>query len=72
MENIDVYTTELKTLDMDKAHEMMFLYNVLQNGWSVKKLKNGKYICSKKHEGNIEFFSKEFLKSFMETNFNDT
>ena len=52
---------------------MQFIYNALENGWSVKKKKD-LYIFSKNHEGKKEVFLDEYLKRFMVTNmdFNNT
>jgi hypothetical protein len=46
---------------------MIFLYNALNEGWSIKKT-NGCYIFSKKHENKKEFFSDTYLKNFVKTN----
>tara|TARA_Y100000817_G_scaffold21239_1_gene15453 strand:- start:2850 stop:3047 length:198 start_codon:yes stop_codon:yes gene_type:complete len=53
--------------------KMQFIYNALENGWSVKKKKD-LYIFSKNHEGKKEVFLDEYLKRFMVTNmdFNNT
>ncbi|MAH37252.1 MAG: hypothetical protein CL560_05480 [Alphaproteobacteria bacterium] len=53
--------------------KMKFIYNALENGWSVKKKKD-LYIFSKNHEGKKEVFLDEYLKRFMVTNmdFNNT
>lgn len=48
---------------------LCFLYNVLNNGWSIKKAGN-KYILLKKHEGKSEYFSDEYINSFMKEQFN--
>ena len=46
---------------------MTFIYNAIQNGWEVK-LKDDKYIFSKKHEGKKEIFLDTYLKKFIEKN----
>lgn len=48
---------------------MNFLYNALEDGWEIKK-NNDKYIFIKKHEGKKEVFSDNYLRRFLETNFN--
>lgn len=51
--------------------KMCFIYNALNNGWSVKLRKN-KYIFTKKHENKKEIFSESYLKDFIEHNFTMT
>jgi len=48
---------------------LCFLYNVLNNGWSIKK-KRQKYICLKNHEGKKEYLSDNYINTFMKENFN--
>ena len=59
--------SELK-VDFIKFHKMAFLFNALDNGWTIKK-KEKAYIFSKKHEGKKEVFLDTYLKRFMVTNF---
>ena len=48
---------------------MAFLYNSLEDGWSIKK--NGStFIFSKKHEGKKEVMEESFLNTFVESNLN--
>jgi len=47
-----------------------FLYNVLNNGWTIKKTHQEEYTFIKNHEGNKEFFSNKYLHTFMKDNFN--
>ena len=53
-----------------RLHKMKFVYNALENGWTVKKSKD-KYIFTKKHEGKKEILSNEYLLRFMKDNFNN-
>ena len=46
---------------------MAFLYNALNEGWSVKKRKES-YIFTKNHEGKKEVFLDSYLLSFMKNN----
>jgi len=46
---------------------MLFLYNALDNGWSIKKRKDS-YIFTKNHEGKKEVFNEEYLGMFMKDN----
>jgi hypothetical protein len=46
-----------------------FLYNVLNNGWTIKK-SNDNYIFIKNHEGKKEIFSNNYINTFIKDNFN--
>lgn len=48
--------------------KMVFLFNALEDGWNIKKHKDS-YIFTKKHEGKKEIFNDDFLKRFIERNF---
>ena len=48
---------------------MLFLYNTLENGWTIKKKKK-LYIFTKNHEGKKEVFLDDYLKRFMVENLN--
>ena len=60
-----------KQLEIDniKFQKMVFLYNALDNCWSIKKRKDS-YIFTKNHEQKKEVFAEEYLSSFMKENFN--
>ena len=48
--------------------KMIFIFNALENGWSVTK--NGpSYVFKKNHGGKKEIFLDDYLKRFMEENF---
>jgi len=64
---MDQQTTELQ-VDFMKFHKMAFIFNALDNGWTVQK-KGNAYIFSKKHEGKKEVFLDNYLKRFMVKNF---
>ena len=49
---------------------LYFLYNVLNNGWSIKKSQYTEYVFIKNHEGKKEYFSNKYLHSFLKDNFN--
>jgi len=59
-----------KTLQIDtiKLHKMAFLYNALEEGWKIKK-KGDVYIFTKNHENKKEVFLDNYLKKFIEQNF---
>ena len=48
--------------------KMGFIYNALEDGWEIKKEDN-RYFFIKKHEGKKEVFSDNYLKRFLEQNF---
>jgi hypothetical protein len=56
-------------VNSNKLHKMIFIFNALENGWTIKK-KNKKYIFSKNHEGKKEIFSDNYLTSFIKDNSN--
>jgi hypothetical protein len=68
--NIEVKIDE-KQIEFDnlKFKKMIFLYNALDNGWSIKKRKDS-YIFTKNHEGKKEVFDENYLAMFMKDNFN--
>ena len=56
-------------LEFLKLQKMAFVFNALENGWSIKK-KGSLYIFTRKHEGKKEVYLDSYLKQFMEENFN--
>ena len=72
MMDIDIKITqnnEQLDLEVDKIkfQKMVFLYNALDNGWSIKKRKES-YIFTKNHEGKKEIFDELYLSIFMKEN----
>ena len=55
-------------IDYIQFQKMTFLYNALNEGWSIKKDGN-KYIFTKKHENKKEIFDESYLLQFMKSNF---
>ena len=53
--DIEINLENEKSLEIDKIkfQKMVFLYNALDNGWSIKKNQNS-YIFKKNHEGKKE------------------
>jgi len=47
-----------------KFHKMLFLFNAVDQGWTIKK-RNDSYYFIKNHEGKKEIFSDEYLSTFM-------
>jgi hypothetical protein len=56
-------------VNCNKLHKMIFIFNALENGWTIKK-KNKKYIFLKNHEKKREIFSEDYLTSFIKDNSN--
>jgi hypothetical protein len=67
--NISEINTHNKQIEIDKIkfQKMVFLYNSLENGWSIKK-RNDSYIFTKNHEGKKEIFDESYLSIFMKDN----
>ena len=60
---------EDKQLEIDKLkfQKMVFLFNALDNGWSIKKRKDS-YVFTKNHENLKEIIDNSYLLQFMKTN----
>jgi hypothetical protein len=54
-------------LDQKTIYKMAFIYNSLEQGWSVKK-RDGKYIFQKSHNGKREIFQDNYLEKFITEN----
>jgi hypothetical protein len=50
-----------------KLKELIFLYNALENGWTIKKKKEI-YIFSRKHHNKKEVYDNEYLQKFIDNN----
>ena len=57
-----------KKMNLKLFEKMAFVYNALDDGWSVKK-RNGNYIFSKPHENKKEIFQDDYISTFMKDNF---
>ena len=66
---IKVSSQENDEIEIDNAKfkKMVFLYNALNNGWSIKKRKEA-YIFTKNHEGKKEVYDEAYLSIFMKQN----
>ena len=51
-------------IDKIKFHKMVFLFNALEEGWSIKK-KSDSYYLLKNHEGKKEIFLESYLSTFI-------
>lgn len=60
---------EEKQLEIDKIkfQKMCFLFNALDNGWSIKKRKKS-YIFTKNHGGKKEILDDKYLSMFIKDN----
>lgn len=60
---------ENKKVDIIKLHKMAFIYNALEDGWTIKK-NNNNYIFTKNHKGKKEVYLDSYLKNFIVEKFN--
>jgi hypothetical protein len=67
--DIEIKIEKEESLDIDKIkfQKMIFLFNALDSGWSIKKKKDS-YIFTKNHEGKKEIFDENYLAIFMKDN----
>lgn len=55
-------------VDVITFQKMLFLFNTIEQGWSVKKQENS-YVFSKPHDGKKEVLEESYLLKFMKSNF---
>jgi|TARA_B100001057_G_C22421815_1_gene783878 hypothetical protein len=65
--DVDINIETNKQIDCILLQKMIFIYNALDKGWTVKKKKNA-YIFTKNHEGKKEVLLDTYLKRFMMDN----
>ena len=65
--NYKVEIPDKMFVDNIKLKKMIFIYNALENGWSISKEKN-KYYFNKKHENQQEIYQENYLDEFVYTN----
>ena len=69
--NLNHHSSENHDTNNNKTKYIFyFLYNVLNNGWTIKKTRQEEYTFIKNHEGKKEIFSNKYLHTFMKDNFN--
>ena len=56
-------------IDIPTFQKMFFIFNALNDGWSIKKRKDS-YVFTKKHEGRKEILSDDYLITFIKNNNN--
>ena len=61
--DINIDTNNMK-IDCIMLQKMIFIYNALEKGWTIKK-KNNAYVFTKNHEGKKEVLLEDYLKRFM-------
>lgn len=54
-------------IDIQTYKKMIFIYNALSNGWSVKK-RHESYIFRKRHQGKQEVYKDSYLSKFIKEN----
>ena len=68
----DRNTTQSMTnlgLDINSMYKMLFIYNAINEGWTVKKLNNNKYeFKNNNKEIKKEFILENFLDKFIDNN----
>ena len=62
--DINISNLDFNSIKDIHLKKMIFIYNALQNGWSVVKNENS-YIFKKNHEGKKEVMLEDYLKRFM-------
>jgi hypothetical protein len=67
--DIKINCDENISLDYVKLQKMAFLYNALEDGWTITKNENNYYVFIKKHEGKKEVYLDSYLHRFMKDNF---
>ena len=55
------------SVDKLKFQKMMFIFNAINDGWTIKK-REGSYIFSKNHENKKEVFTDSYLGTFLKSN----
>ena len=54
-------------IENEKFQKMLFLYNAIHDGWSIKK-RNESYIFTKNHEGKKQILEDSYLLTFVKEN----
>jgi len=64
---ININNLDINSIDNIKLQKMIFIYNTLQDGWSIKR-HNNSYIFTKKHENKKQVFDDAYLVNFLTSN----
>ena len=65
---INIENGENIKIDCIKFNKMLFIFNALEEGWTIKK-KEDSFIFIKNHEGKKEIFLDSYLTKFMQSKF---
>ena len=59
---------ELNNLNINNVKRMIFIFNALEDGWTIKKLENKKYEFIKKNESRQEVNLEDFIRNNLQLN----
>ena len=65
---MDILVDNKVKVDLLQFQKMGFIYNAIENGWTVKKRDN-KYVFTKNKKGEKEVFLDTYLRQFLKNNF---
>ena len=67
---MDIAVKTRNNIEIDKIllQKMVFVFNAVNDGWSVKR-KGDSYVFTKNHEGKKEILTDEYLGIFVKDNF---
>lgn len=57
-----------KAIDINMFYKMVFIYNALQDGWTIRKLSDNNIEFRKKKTTLTNFNDEDFLDNFIENN----
>ena len=68
---MDIESTTLVNTYSSELYKMIFIYNTLVNGWTVKMLDNNQFqFTNSNKEIRKKYLSKTFLRDFIDKNMN--
>ena len=56
-----------RILPSNEINKLIFIYNALEKGWSVRK-KGKRYIFSRKHNNELKYFKPSYIYDFVQSN----
>ena len=59
--------SDIATIDATTFAKMSFVFNAVNDGWSVRKKKD-KYVFTRPHDNRKEVFESAYLEAFIKTN----
>jgi len=66
---MDIETNTLSNMYNGELYKMIFIYNTLINGWTVKMLDNNRFQFTNSNKDiRKKYLSKTFLKDFIDKN----